>query len=408
MDDGDGRRGRAARGIGRRGRLGRRRRPRADPRGAGPAAAASSPTPAPATSQLQAVRAALPVPARATELLDLTGRWCRERTPQRRPWLLGTHLREGRHGRTGHDASPAAWPPARPGSASGTARCGPCTSRGAATTRRTPSGRRRASACSAAASCSGRARWCWRRGRRYASPVAGRRLLRRRARRRQRPAARLAAPALPAHPAAPARCWSTRWEAAYFDHDLDRLGELARAAAEVGVERFVLDDGWFRGRRTTGPGWATGRSTRTVWPRGAAPAGRRGQAARHGLRALGRAGDGQRGLRPGARPPRLGAARPRRRCRRSGGTSRCSTSRCPRPTPTCATRCCALLEEYDIAFLKWDHNRDLVDVAHGGRPAVHGQTLAFYRLLDELRAAHPRPGDRDLRQRRRPDRPRRC
>jgi alpha-galactosidase len=49
----------------------------------------------------------------------------------------------------------------------------------------------------------------------------------------------------------------------------------------------------------------------------------------------------------------------------------------------------ALLDEYDIAFLKWDHNRDLIDVAHEGRPAVHGQTLAFYRLLDELREAHP-------------------
>ena len=48
-----------------------------------------------------------------------------------------------------------------------------------------------------------------------------------------------------------------------------------------------------------------------------------------------------------------------------------------------------LLEEYDVAYLKWDHNRDLVDVAHAGRPAVHGQTLAFYRLLDELRAGHP-------------------
>ncbi len=51
------------------------------------------------------VRNALPVPARAGELLDMTGRWCRERTPQRRPWLIGTHLREGRHGRTGHDAT---------------------------------------------------------------------------------------------------------------------------------------------------------------------------------------------------------------------------------------------------------------------------------------------------------------
>ena len=35
------------------------------------------------------------------------------------------------------------------------------------------------------------------------------------------------------------------WEAVYFDHDLDRLRELADTAARIGVERFVLDDGWF-------------------------------------------------------------------------------------------------------------------------------------------------------------------
>ncbi len=52
----------------------------------------------------------------------------------------------------------------------------------------------------------------------------------------------------------------------------------------------------------------------------------------------------------------------------------------------------ALLTEYDIAYLKWDHNRDLVDAGHPatGRAGVHDQTLAVYRLLDELRARHPR------------------
>ena len=35
------------------------------------------------------------------------------------------------------------------------------------------------------------------------------------------------------------------WEAVYFDHDLDRLHTLADQAAAIGVERFVLDDGWF-------------------------------------------------------------------------------------------------------------------------------------------------------------------
>jgi alpha-galactosidase len=39
------------------------------------------------------------------------------------------------------------------------------------------------------------------------------------------------------------------WEAVYFDHDLDRLVALAERAAAVGVERYVLDDGWFGSRR---------------------------------------------------------------------------------------------------------------------------------------------------------------
>jgi alpha-galactosidase len=56
-----------------------------------------------------------------------------------------------------------------------------------------------------------------------------------------------------------------------------------------------------------------------------------------------------------------------------------------------AARLHALLDEYDIAYLKWDHNRDLVDAGTGpeGEARVHAHTLAVYRLLDELRAAHP-------------------
>ncbi|CAN5652949.1 alpha-galactosidase [soil metagenome] len=38
------------------------------------------------------------------------------------------------------------------------------------------------------------------------------------------------------------------WEATYFDFDEDRLVGIAEAAADLGVELFVLDDGWF-GRR---------------------------------------------------------------------------------------------------------------------------------------------------------------
>jgi alpha-galactosidase len=47
----------------------------------------------------------LPLPDRAAEAFHLTGRWCRERHPQRQPLHDGALVREGRHGRTGHDAS---------------------------------------------------------------------------------------------------------------------------------------------------------------------------------------------------------------------------------------------------------------------------------------------------------------
>src|SRR6266511_1742667 len=48
---------------------------------------------------------ALTLPGQATELLDLSGRWCRERHPQRHPLELGSWVRENRRGRTGHDAT---------------------------------------------------------------------------------------------------------------------------------------------------------------------------------------------------------------------------------------------------------------------------------------------------------------
>ena len=36
------------------------------------------------------------------------------------------------------------------------------------------------------------------------------------------------------------------WEAIYFDHAPEKLDRLTQLAAQVGVERFVLDDGWFK------------------------------------------------------------------------------------------------------------------------------------------------------------------
>jgi alpha-galactosidase len=51
----------------------------------------------------------------------------------------------------------------------------------------------------------------------------------------------------------------------------------------------------------------------------------------------------------------------------------------------------SLLSEYGISYLKWDHNRDLVDAGNQltGVAGVHRQTQATYRLLEELKQRHP-------------------
>lgn len=61
------------------------------------------------------------------------------------------------------------------------------------------------------------------------------------------------------------------WEAVYFDHDLDTLKRLADAGAAVGVERFVLDDGWFHGRRNDTAGLGDWWVDPAVWPNGLTP-----------------------------------------------------------------------------------------------------------------------------------------
>ena len=61
------------------------------------------------------------------------------------------------------------------------------------------------------------------------------------------------------------------WEAVYFDHDLQRLLDIADRAARVGVERFVLDDGWFHRRRDDTAGLGDWWIDESVWPDGLMP-----------------------------------------------------------------------------------------------------------------------------------------
>ena len=330
---------------------------------------------------------ALPVPATATELFDLAGRWSRERSPQRVDFVVGAHSRENRRGRTGPDAPLVL----AAGSAGFGLRTGEVWAVHVAWSGNHVTYAERTSTGAAVLGggellLPGEVRLAA--GETYTGPwiyaahgtgldgIAARFHTHMRAR--------------PHHPRTPRPVVMNTWEAVYFDHDLDRLVELARQGAAVGVERYVLDDGWFRHRRDDGAGLGDWYVDEGVWPKGLAPL-------IDEVRALGM----EFGLwvEPEMVNPDSDLARAHPEwILQTGGRLPLPSRRQqvldlahPEAFAYLLERLDALLTENDIAYLKWDHNRDLVDAGHtpSGAPGVHAQTLATYRLLDELRARHP-------------------
>ncbi len=175
------------------------------------------------------------------------------------------------------------------------------------------------------------------------------------------------------------------WEALGFDLSETGLIALAEQAGMLGIERFVLDDGWFGGQeqrrrndRTSLGDWFV---SPDVFPRGLAPLVAR-------VHSLGM--DFGLWVEPEMVSPDsdLYRAHPDW-CLHSEGRAR-PTMRGQLALDMARedvrdylfARLDALLREHAIAYLKWDHNRDLF-------PSAPGQTEGFYALLDRLRTAHP-------------------
>ena len=181
------------------------------------------------------------------------------------------------------------------------------------------------------------------------------------------------------------------WEAVYFDHELERLANLAERAGAVGAERFVLDDGWFGSRRGDDSGLGDWTVSADVWPDGLSPLIERVHAAgmEFGLwvepEMINPDSDLAR-----AHPEWVLAASSERWPMLARNQQVLDLTQ-PGAYAHVRDALLALLDRYDIAYLKWDHNRDLLEAAdqRTGQARVHGQTLAFYRLLTELKEEHP-------------------
>ena len=172
------------------------------------------------------------------------------------------------------------------------------------------------------------------------------------------------------------------WEACYFDHDADRIEELASAGAAIGVERFVLDGGWFAGRRDDGSGLGDWCPDPITYPDGLAPLAHKTNDA---------------GMEFGVwvEPEMVSPDSDLYRAHpdwvlgpsgRAGPTARNQLVldlRREEVRDYLLEKLDSLLASAPIAYLKWDHNRDH---APGGGAA---QTRGAYALLARLRDAHP-------------------
>jgi alpha-galactosidase len=336
---------------------------------------------------VDAVHLTLPVPSAAVELLDFTGRHMRERSPQRTAFTQGLRVRENRTGRTGFDA---AYLLAACSAGAGN-RAGEVW---AVHTAWSGNHRTFAERTFHAVSLLGSGelllsgevllapgesyRTPWQ----YGSYGRGLDAVSERFHRHLR--------ARPHHPHAPRPVVVNTWEAVYFDHDLDRLKQLADAAAAVGAERFVLDDGWFGARRDDRRALGDWYVSDEVWPDGLGPLTDHvtGLGLEFGLWVEPEMINEDSEL-ARAHPDWIMAAGDRLP-RRSRSQQVLDLAR-PEAFAYILERLEALLSAYPIRYLKWDHNRDLVEAGHqpDGRAGVHEQTAAVYRLLDELRRRHP-------------------
>jgi alpha-galactosidase len=334
--------------------------------------------------------ACLPIPATITDVIGFTGRWTQEFGQERMPRPTGTYMRENRSGRTSHFSYPAlllagadtdesqgevyglhlAW------SGNHRLRVDSLTDG-------------RVVASMGALLFPGEIRLAA--GESYASPeivaaysTSGFSALSRKFHAHVR--GKLLHPEMRAKPRP---VHYNTWEAVYFGHDTDRLKELATRAAALGVERFVLDDGWFGGRRHDRAGLGEWQVSDAVYPQGLKPLVDHvtGLGMEFGLwfepEMVNPDSDLYR-----AHPDWVlqieGVEQVPFRNQYALDISRAEVA-------DYLFECLdAILSGHDISYIKWDMNRDLSHPGGAnGQAVAYKQVIAFYSLLDRIREAHP-------------------
>jgi len=180
------------------------------------------------------------------------------------------------------------------------------------------------------------------------------------------------------------------WEGIYFDHDVETLNALATQVAQLGVERFVLDDGWFKGRRGDFAGLGDWTVDKEIYPNGLSPL-------------IKHVNDCGMEFGIWFEPEMVNPDSDLYRAHPEWVLQTQGNEQLPFRNQLTLDLTRSEVVEYlykviddvlveypQIAYIKWDMNRDINHAGDAqGKPAIHQQTLALYQLIERLKAAHP-------------------
>ncbi len=178
------------------------------------------------------------------------------------------------------------------------------------------------------------------------------------------------------------------WEGIYFNHDPNYIMQMATQSAALGVERFIIDDGWFRGRDHDRAALGDWYLDEKKYPHGLKPVidHVKNLGMEFGIWVepeminpdsdLYRAHPDWLLALPGYQQP-------------TGRHQFVLDLNNPQVFDYLLERMSWLLGEHDVDYVKWDMNREIVQPGHQGRAALTAQTQQFYRLLDVLGERFP-------------------
>lgn len=178
------------------------------------------------------------------------------------------------------------------------------------------------------------------------------------------------------------------WEGIYFKHDPHYIIRMVENAAKIGIERFIIDDGWFKGRNNDLSSLGDWYIDEQKYPQGLQPV--IDAVRNHGMEfgiwvepeMINQDSD-------------LFRARPDWVLRLEGYPLLAGRNQMlldlsnPQVYDYLLARLSWLLGEHQIDYVKWDFNREMVQPGHLGHPSQVRQTEQMYRLFDQLNDRFP-------------------